>query len=42
MFVFGIEIFDFEFFFFGDGVKCGVVVEEVGDECKVEFGVVGN
>ena len=39
---FGIEIFDFEFFFFRDGVEAGVSVEKVGDEGEVEFWVAGD
>ena len=36
---FGVEVFDLGFFFFGDGVKAGVSVEEVGDEGEVKFRV---
>jgi len=38
---FGVEVFNLEFFFFGDGVEAWVVVEEVGHEGEVEFGVTG-
>lgn len=41
-FAFGVEVLDFEFFFFGDGVEAGVCVEEVGDEGEVEFRVAGD
>ena len=39
---FGVEIFDFELLFFGDGVEAGVGVEKVGDEGEVEFRVAGD
>lgn len=39
---FGVEVFDFELFFLGDGIEAWVGVEEVGDESEVEFRVAGD
>lgn len=41
-FTFGVEVFDLELFFFGDGVEGGVVVEQVGDKGEIELGVAGD
>ena len=38
---FGVEVFDFLFFFFRDWVEAGVVVEQIGDEGKVKLWVAG-
>lgn len=32
-----VEVFDFGFLFFRDGVQAGVVIEEIGDKGEVEF-----
>ena len=39
---FGVEVFDFLLFFLRDGVEARVVVEEIGDEGEVEFGIAGD
>ena len=39
---FGVEVFYFEFFFFGDGVEAGVSVEEVGNEGKIQLWIAGD
>ena len=38
----GVKVLHLELLLFGDRIKCGVGVEQVGDEGKVELGVSGD